>query len=194
MKVCLSGARNVPLPTLVDGLDALDRGRPTVVYCAGGYRSAVAASVLRAAGFDDVSDILGGYGAWSAAGLPVTAADEKGTTMSPDTVPDVSAEEGRHLVDEGALLLDVREADEWDAGHSPEATWIPLGEVPDRLGDLPRDRKIVAICRSGGRSRAVAGALIGAGYDVVNVDGGMRAWMAEDYDVVAADGLPGVVV
>ena len=108
------------------------------MYCAGGYRSAVAASVLRAAGFDDVSDILGGYGAWSAAGLPVTAADEKGTTMSPDTVPDVSAEEGRHLVDEGALLLDVREADEWDAGHSPEATWIPLGDVPSQYC---RDRR-----------------------------------------------------
>ena len=113
--------------------------------------------------------------------------------MSPDAVPDVSAEDGHRRVEDGALLLDVREADEWDAGHAPEATWIPLGDVQGRLDELPRDRPIVAICRSGSRSRAIAGALIGVGYTVVNVDGGMRAWAAEDYPVVASDGLPGVV-
>ena len=59
------GARNVPLPQLLDHLDDLDRDAPTVVYCAGGYRSSVAASLLRAHGFGDVSDIVGGYGAWN---------------------------------------------------------------------------------------------------------------------------------
>ena len=114
--------------------------------------------------------------------------------MSPDPVPEVSAEEGHRLVEAGAVLLDVREADEWDAGHAPEATWIPLGEIQPRVAELPRDVRIVAICRSGPRSSAVTGALIGAGYDAVNLDGGIRAWTAEDYPVVASDGLPGVVI
>jgi rhodanese-related sulfurtransferase len=114
--------------------------------------------------------------------------------MSAETVQDVSAEEGHRLVTAGAVLLDVREADEWDAGHAPEATWIPLGEIPVRVGEIPRDASVVAICRSGSRSRAVAEALLGAGYDVVNVDGGMRAWVVEDFEVVASDGLPGQVI
>ena len=71
--------------------------------------------------------------------------------MSAETVPEVSAEEGHRLVEAGALLLDVREADEWDAGHAPEATWIPIGELQARVAELPRDGRIVAICRSGRR-------------------------------------------
>jgi glyoxylase-like metal-dependent hydrolase (beta-lactamase superfamily II)/rhodanese-related sulfurtransferase len=60
------GARNLPLPQLLDHLDDLDRTRPVIVYCAGGYRSSVAASTLRAHGFDTVADMIGGYGAWAA--------------------------------------------------------------------------------------------------------------------------------
>lgn len=70
----LEGARVVPLALLVDSLDGLDRLAPVVVNCAGGYRSMVAASLLRHAGFSDVSDLVGGYGAWTAAGLPVSTA------------------------------------------------------------------------------------------------------------------------
>jgi len=114
--------------------------------------------------------------------------------MNAETVPDVSAEEGHDLVEAGAVLLDVREADEWEAGHAPQATWIPLGELQARVDELPRTRRIVAICRTGSRSHAVTAALVGAGYDAVNLDGGMRAWAAEDYEVVASDGLPGVVI
>lgn len=111
-----------------------------------------------------------------------------------EPVPEVSAEDGHQLVESGAVLLDVREADEWDAGHAPAAQWIPVGELGARVGELPRDRAIVAICRSGVRSRAATEALRGAGYDAVNVDGGMRAWAAEDLPVVASDGLPGTVI
>ena len=60
----IPGAISIPVGQLPNRLDELDASAPTVVYCAGGYRSSVAASVLRQAGFDDVSDILGGYGAW----------------------------------------------------------------------------------------------------------------------------------
>jgi rhodanese-related sulfurtransferase len=114
--------------------------------------------------------------------------------VSADQVENVSAEDGHGMVEDGAMLLDVREADEWDAGHAPEAVWIPMGELQARVDELPRDRRIVAICRTGARSHAVAGALLGAGFDAVNLDGGMRAWVVEDYEVVASDGLPGVVI
>ena len=63
----IPGAIPIPLGQLLDRLDELDPGAPTVVYCAGGYRSSVAASLLRANGFGDVSDILGGYAAWDEA-------------------------------------------------------------------------------------------------------------------------------
>ncbi len=69
----LTGARVIPLAVLVDSLDQLDRHAPVVVNCAGGYRSMIAASLLRHAGFSDVSDLIGGYAAWTAAGLPVAA-------------------------------------------------------------------------------------------------------------------------
>jgi hydroxyacylglutathione hydrolase len=60
----IPGAENMPLPRLSERLAELDPARPTVAYCASGYRSSIAASVLAAAGFDDVSDLLGGYEAW----------------------------------------------------------------------------------------------------------------------------------
>jgi rhodanese-related sulfurtransferase len=59
------GALAIPLATFLDRMGDLDPARTTVVYCAGGYRSSIAASVLRANGFGVVADLIGGYGAWS---------------------------------------------------------------------------------------------------------------------------------
>ncbi|HEY5336172.1 MAG TPA: rhodanese-like domain-containing protein [Mycobacteriales bacterium] len=61
----LPGAVNLPLPRLLGTLDQLDRARPVLIHCAGGYRSSIAASLLRARGFGDVSDLIGGYAAWA---------------------------------------------------------------------------------------------------------------------------------
>jgi rhodanese-related sulfurtransferase len=108
-------------------------------------------------------------------------------------VPEVAPEDVAGLVEAGALLLDVRELDEWQAGHAPDASHVPMREVPGRVDELPADRRIVAICRSGGRSRAVAEVLIGAGLDVVNLEGGMRAWEAADLPIETDDGSPGTV-
>ncbi|GBG40116.1 MBL fold metallo-hydrolase [Mycobacterium montefiorense] len=65
-------ALKIPLPALVDSLATLDKAIPVVTYCASGSRSMVAASVLRTSGFNDVSDVLGGYGAWADADLPTS--------------------------------------------------------------------------------------------------------------------------
>jgi glyoxylase-like metal-dependent hydrolase (beta-lactamase superfamily II)/rhodanese-related sulfurtransferase len=75
----LPGAHELPLAVLVSSLGTLDRTRPVVVYCASGSRSQVAASVLIDAGFPDVSDVLGGYSAWEAAGLPVSRGETERT-------------------------------------------------------------------------------------------------------------------
>lgn len=69
----IPGSRRLPLPALTRGLDSLDPGRPVAVYCATGYRSSIAASVLAARGFGDVSDVVGGYEAWLAMAAPATA-------------------------------------------------------------------------------------------------------------------------
>ena len=109
-------------------------------------------------------------------------------------VPDVAPEDAVELVTAGALLLDVRELDEWQAGHAPGALHIPMREVPAHVEELPTDRRIFAICRSGARSRAVAEVLVGAGFDAVNVGGGMRAWESADLPIETDDGSPGTVI
>lgn len=97
------------------------------------------------------------------------------------------------LVATGAYLLDVRNDDEWVLGHAPAATLIPLGELAARAGELPTDRRIAVVCRSGGRSAQATEALVGAGYDAVNVAGGMQAWLAAGLPVVDDAGGPGTV-
>ncbi len=179
----LPGAREIPLPVLIDSLGALDPSAPVVMYCASGYRSGIAASVLLDAGFADVSDLLGGYGAWDGAGLP-TASGESGEIVG--TAPQVGARAAKALVDAGALLLDVREPGEWHAGHAPDALLVPMGRVRAQQAELPRDRRIVVVCRSGGRSAAVTESLRGWGFDAVNLAGGMCAWTAAGLTVVAA--------
>lgn len=112
-----------------------------------------------------------------------------------DGVEQVSPDEAKRLLEEGAFLLDVREDDEWAAGHSPAATHVPLGTVPDQhAGVVPKDSKVVAVCRAGGRSQKAAMFLKEQGYDVVNLVGGMQAWAASGSDVVAADGSAGTVI
>ncbi len=110
------------------------------------------------------------------------------------TVAEVSPDAGEVLVTSGAFLLDVREADEWAAGHAPQAAWIPLGSLPERLDEVPTDRQIVCICRSGGRSLRAAEFLISRGRDAINLTGGMQAWAATELTVVHDDGQPGQVI
>lgn len=93
-----------------------------------------------------------------------------------------------------ALLLDVREVDEWMAGHAADAVHIPMMDVPVSLDRLPRDRTIVCICRSGNRSGRVTEFLRQQGFDAVNMIGGMIAWTGSGLPLVRSDGLPGAVI
>jgi rhodanese-related sulfurtransferase/glyoxylase-like metal-dependent hydrolase (beta-lactamase superfamily II) len=195
----IPGALEIPLPLLVDMMGGLDNDRPIVTYCAGGYRSSIAASVLRAAGFGDVSDLVGGFQAWGDADLPVAHGTGTGRPDSTHDAllrgtPQVDALNALRLIEQGALLLDVREPDEWAAGHVPDAVSIPMGDVHDRQRELSKDRRLVAVCRIGGRSAAITEALIARGFDVVNLKGGMRAWAAAGLPVLNERGAPGSVI
>jgi rhodanese-related sulfurtransferase len=98
---------------------------------------------------------------------------------SDDPITDVDVREAARLRErDEALVLDVREQEEWDVGHIPGALFIPMGQVADRLDELPADRRILAVCRVGGRSGVVAEALRRHGYRVANVEGGMQEWHA----------------
>ena len=94
-------------------------------------------------------------------------------------------------VEATAYLLDVREPDEWTAGHAPGAHHLPMMEVPARIAEIPGDVEVVVVCRSGGRSGQVVSYLMGNGWDNVrNLDGGMQAWAGHGRDVVSENGQP----
>ena len=109
-------------------------------------------------------------------------------------VSEVDPEGARRLVEAGALLLDVREDDEWEAGHAPEAAHLAIGLVAEGLDQLPSDRTVVCVCRVGGRSAAVAGALASAGFDVRNLAGGMMAWELARLPIVTGSGQAGRIL
>jgi rhodanese-related sulfurtransferase len=112
-----------------------------------------------------------------------------------DAVPTVDVATAREQVESGAVLLDVREPVEWHTGHAAGAAWIPMGEIQARQAELPTDRPVVVICRSGNRSGTVTQALVQAGYDASNIAGGMQAWAAAGFPIVTEtdDGRPGTV-
>lgn len=97
------------------------------------------------------------------------------------TIPAISPTDLQARLESGSeaarpFLLDVREADEFQGGHIPAAVQMPMGYVPQRLEELPKDREIVCICASGARSGRVAQWLNTQGYRAVNLSGGMIMW------------------
>jgi rhodanese-related sulfurtransferase len=106
----------------------------------------------------------------------------------------VGAAQAAEMVDAGAILLDVREPHEWQAGHAPKARHIPLAQVDRRAKELPAGRPIITVCRSGARSARAAALLARDGRQVSNLAGGMHSWARADLPVVAKGGRPGQVV
>jgi len=105
----------------------------------------------------------------------------------------VDPAEAAALVAAGARLIDVREEREWEAGHAPDAEHLPLARLPEAVSSLPRDATIVVVCRSGARSARAASALDRAGFDVVDLGGGMAAWQRAGRPVIRTGGSAGTV-
>lgn len=97
--------------------------------------------------------------------------------------------EAKRRLDAGdARLVDVREPDEWRAGHVAGAIHIPLGTLASRASALPKDREILVICRTGNRSALAQERLEQAGFTrVTNVEGGVTAWAEQGYPIITGE-------
>ncbi|HEY2297544.1 MAG TPA: rhodanese-like domain-containing protein [Jatrophihabitans sp.] len=107
--------------------------------------------------------------------------------MLPGDIPTVTVND----VPTEAVLLDVREPDEWAAGHIEGARHVPMFQVPQHVSlseDLESGVPIVVVCKMGGRSAQVTAWLNQHGYDAVNLDGGMLAWTSAGRPMVSEDG------
>lgn len=96
-------------------------------------------------------------------------------------------------IPDDALLLDVREDEEWSAGHIPDARHVPMHQVPNHVAyaeDLGPATPIVVVCRMGGRSAQVTAWLDQQGYDAANLAGGMLAWAHAGRPMLSEDGRP----
>ena len=89
---------------------------------------------------------------------------------------EVTQEEARKLLDEGAQLVDVRAEHEWTAGRIAGATHLPLDELAERSGEIDKSRPVVLYCRGGNRSTMAAEALAAAGYDASKLGEGIVGW------------------
>jgi rhodanese-related sulfurtransferase len=98
------------------------------------------------------------------------------------------------LVLSGAVMIDVREEEEWSAGHAPHALLIPMSRVEARLGEIRAEKPAVIVCRTGGRSKAITQLLTSHGINAVNLAGGMCAWQQAGLPVVTEAGAPGHII
>lgn len=96
--------------------------------------------------------------------------------------PEISVVEAHRKYQEGAFLLDVRTQEEWDQAHIPNTIFIPLEELPERIKEIPTDKEIIIICRSGNRSKVARDILLDAGLELVtSSQGGLISWNMAGY-------------
>ena len=108
--------------------------------------------------------------------------------MSEEQGREVSREEARKLIDEGAQLIDVRVGHEWEVGHIAGATHLPLDELAARAGEIDKDRPVVLYCRGGNRSTMATAALADAGYDAAKLSEGIVGWSEAGLPLAPDDG------
>lgn len=97
---------------------------------------------------------------------------------------EISAADAFTKYQQGAFFLDVRTQDEWNQFHAPNSTLIPLDQLPSRLNELPKDKEIVVVCRSGNRSQQGRDILLNNGFKLVtSMQGGLEDWRAAGYPI-----------
>ncbi len=112
------------------------------------------------------------------------AMNQKAPTANAPMGLEISAEEAHIYYLSGSYILDVRQPEEYESGHIPGSTLIPLGELPDRLDELQKGEPIVVVCRSGNRSATGRDILTNAGFnDVTSMAGGMNRWQQLGFDI-----------
>ena len=185
----IEGAINIPIRTLAQNLDKIPMDQPVMVYCASGLRAGMATTSLHVLGYSNVKAFPPGWKGWSEANEPVSTEPVEAATYS---VPEVNAEllaavdeflsnlpEGyyslgtveklREAIDAGAVLVDVREENEYADGHIAGAIDIPIRTLAQTLDKVPADQPVVVYCASGFRAALSTAALHIMGYSNVRV-------------------------
>lgn len=109
-----------------------------------------------------------------------------GQASDPGNLPTfVSVDEAHQMYTEGTFVLDVRTPEEWNEFHAPNTTLIPLDDLAARVNELPKDRPIVVVCRSGNRSQTGRDILLQAGFNATSMNGGLNEWRDTGYPVVS---------
>lgn len=114
----------------------------------------------------------------------IASGSGSGTTSA--LAREVNVDEAYQMYQEGVFVLDVRTQEEWDEYHAPNTTLIPLDQLPARLSELPKDREILVVCRSGNRSQQGRDILLDAGFTATSMAGGLREWYAKGYPIEGA--------
>lgn len=102
---------------------------------------------------------------------------------------EVSVDEAYQMYQSGAFVVDVRTQQEWDEYHAPNATLIPLDQLQARLSEVPKDKEILVVCRSGNRSQQGRDILLSAGYNATSMTGGLKEWYSKGYPIEGAPPL-----
>ena len=127
---------------------------------------------------------IGGLAAIILIVAAVLAFTAKAPTDTAALPAEISVQEAYSTYLEGTFILDVRTQEEWNDGHIPGATLIPLDQLESRMDELPRGQAVVVLCRSGNRSAVGRDILLGAGFEsVTSVAGGFNQWTANDYPI-----------
>jgi rhodanese-related sulfurtransferase len=105
-----------------------------------------------------------------------------------DEAREISRDEAQKLIDDGAQLIDVRAAHEWDAGHIAGATHLPLDELAGRTAEIDPERPVVLYCRGGNRSTMATDALAAAGFDAAKLSEGIVGWAEAELPLEPEDG------
>jgi rhodanese-related sulfurtransferase len=128
-------------------------------------------------------ELKGFRGTWLWTGLfALLLGSAAGQTVQDPYPDEISVSQAREKQDADVMILDVREPGEWQQGHIPGSTLIPLGQLESRVSELPQDKEIVVVCRSGGRSATGRDILKKAGFKKVSsMAEGMNAWTSAGY-------------
>ena len=99
---------------------------------------------------------------------------------------EINVDQAYQMYQQGAFVLDVRTQQEWDEYHAPNTMLIPLDQLQSRMGELPKDKQIVVVCRSGNRSQQGRDILLSAGFQATSMVGGLSEWRTKGYPVEGA--------
>lgn len=111
-----------------------------------------------------------------------------------NAIQEVQPENLENLLVEGYELIDVREQDEWDAGHHSGANHVPMGSLSEKINEFSKDKKYIIICRSGGRSARVCSYMEKEGYSSFNLKGGMKKLSLTSEKIFDLHGTTGTVI